>query len=318
MGPLFGGSFSLAMGRPVPHDVPAGLVGVVSAREAPVAAALEAQTDGGLAFRHYPSPDAAERAIGEQRIYAALVLTGGQTRLLVASAAGSSVARVFEQAAEQVSARSASPITVVDLRPLPAGDPEGLIPFYLILAATVTGFVTMINLRAHASRLPLRGWLACVAALAAAAGLLLTVVIDPVIGALHGPFLELWLAIAAMIGVAALWASAMQALVGAWAFVPTFGLLMVLGIPSSGGAVAPPLLPGFYRFLDLFLPSGAAVETIRNAVYFRDAQHLEPILVLAGWIVCLLAALILVARFGGRTPGGPVSTQEHAGSVGHP
>jgi hypothetical protein len=38
----------------------------------------------GLAFRHYPSPDAAERAIGEQRIYAALVLTGGRTRLVVA------------------------------------------------------------------------------------------------------------------------------------------------------------------------------------------------------------------------------------------
>jgi uncharacterized phage infection (PIP) family protein YhgE len=90
--------------------------------------------------------------------------------------------------------------------------------------------------------------------------------------------------------------------------VPTFGLLMILGIPSSGGAVAPPLLPGFYRFLDSFLPAGAAVETIRNAVYFRHAQHLEPGLVLAGWIVCLLAVLVLAARLGGRTPGGPVST----------
>jgi hypothetical protein len=212
---------------------------------------------------------------------------------------------VLEKAAEQVSARSASPITVVDLRPLPTGDPEGLIPFYVTLAATVTGFVTMLQLGAHASRLSLRGWLACIAALAATAGLLLTVVIDPVIGALHGPFLELWLAIAAMIGVAALWCSTMQALAGAWAFIPTFGLLMILGIPSSGGAVAPPLLPGFYRFLDLFLPSGATVETIRNAVYFRNAQHLEPILVLVSWIICLLTALILAARFGGRTPGEP-------------
>ncbi|MCW2539547.1 MAG: rane protein [Frankiales bacterium] len=304
LGPLFGASFSLAMGRPTPHHIPAGLVGAVSTRDAPVAAALEAQTGGGLALHPYPSIAAAEQAIGEQRIYAALVLANGHAQLLVASAAGSSVARMLEEAAEQVSAASAGSISVVDVRPLPASDPQGLISFYVMLAATVTGFVTMLQLRAYASRLSLRAWLACIIALAAIAGLVLAVLIDPVIGALGGAFVELWLILAAMIAVAALWCSTMLAFVGKWAFVPTFGLLMVLGVPASGGAVAPPLLPGFYRFIDRFSPSGAAVEMVRNAAYFRHDQHLEPGLVLAAWIASLLAALVLGARFGGRTPGG--------------
>jgi uncharacterized phage infection (PIP) family protein YhgE len=85
--------------------------------------------------------------------------------------------------------------------------------------------------------------------------------------------------------------------------------LYLLGILSSGGAIAPPLMPGFYRFLHLFLPPGAAVEIIRNAVYLRHAQHLEPTLVMAAWIVCLHAVLIFTARLGGRTPCGPASTR---------
>ena len=43
--------------------------------------------------------------------------------------------------------------------------------------------------------------------------------------------------------------------------------------------MAPPLLPAFDRFVGRFLPNGATVETVRNAVYFTDHQHLEPILV---------------------------------------
>jgi uncharacterized phage infection (PIP) family protein YhgE len=138
----------------------------------------------------------------------------------------------------------------------------------------------------------------------------------PVIGAQHGPLPEVWAAIAAMITVAALWASTMEVLAGPWVFIPTFGFLMVLGLPSSGGAVAPPLLPAFYRFLAQFLPPGAAVDTIRNALYFRDAQHAGPIVVLAAWIVCLIAALLFATRLRGRTPGGQPYHRSAAPSEG--
>jgi hypothetical protein len=46
----------------------------------------------------------------------------------------------------------------------------------------------------------------------------------------------------------------------------TFGLFIILGNASSGGAVGPPLLPQFYELIGRFLPGR---EILPTAVYFR-------------------------------------------------
>jgi len=303
MSSVFAVSYSLALGRPTAHHIPAAVIGDPASRPA-IVRALEAVTRDGLDLRRYASTSEAERMIAEQRIYAALVLNTPHPRLLVASAAGTSVARLLEQAAIGVPPSAGGPLEVIDLHPLPPSDPEGLVSFYVTLAATVLGFVTMFQLRANAPGLSLRAWLACVAGLAAIGGLVLTLIVDRLIGALHGPFLELWAALAAEVAAAALFNSAMLALIGRWAIVPTWGLFIAIGNASSGGAVAPPLLPAFYRFVGRFLPNGATVETVRNAVYFRHNQQLEPVVVEAAWIVCSLLAVLLAAELRGQTPGG--------------
>jgi hypothetical protein len=294
-------SYSLALARPVPHHIPAGLVGDAAARPALVAR-LEAATHGGLAFRRYRSVAEAKRAIDEQRIFAALVLEPPRPRLLIASAAGSSVARVLQTAGLQIAQRTSPRLSVVDLHPLPAGDPEGLVVFYATLAATILGFITVFQLRTNVPGMSRRDWLVCIAVLAVCGGLVITLATDPVIGALRGPFPELWAAFAAQIATAALFTATMLTLVGRWAMLPTWALLVVLGNPSSGGAVAIPLLPAYDRFLGRFMPNAATVETIRNAVYFRDAQHLEPILTQALWLVGTFAALMLATHLRRRTP----------------
>jgi len=295
MASVFAVSYSLALARPTPHHIPAGIVGERAAAPAAIAA-LERATHGGLAFRPYPSAPAAERAIDEQTIYAAL-LTGAHPRLLVASASGTSVARLLEQAAA-----SAGPLTVVDLHPLPSKDPQGLVSFYVTLAATLLGFVTMFQLRANAAELSLRAWLACIGVLAVAGGFALAFVTDVLLGALRGSFADLWAALAAQISVAALFNSTMLTLIGRWAIVVTWGFFVAVGNAASGGAVAPPLLPGFYGFISRYVPTGATIQTIRNAVYFPHAQHLGPIIVEAAWIACMLTALVVAARTLGRTP----------------
>ena len=181
----------------------------------------------------------------------------------------------------EVPPSAGGPLEVIELHPLPPSDPEGLVSFYVTLAATILGFVTMFQLRANAPGLSLRGWLARVAGLAAIGGLVLTLIVDRLIGALHGPVLELWAALAAEVAAAALFNSAMLALIGRWAIVPTWGLFIAIGNASSGGAVAPPL-PAFYRFAGRFLP----------------------VIVDAAWIVCSLLAVLLVAEPRGQTPGG--------------
>ena len=131
---------------------------------------------------------------------------------------------------------------------------------------------------------------------------MLALITDPLLQALPGPFAELWAALAAQVAAAALFNSAMLTLIGRWAFIPTWGLFIAIGNAASGGAVAPPLLPAFYRFAGRFLPNGAAVETIRNAVYFTGHQHLEPVLVEASWITGALGLLLIAAARRHRTP----------------
>jgi hypothetical protein len=291
-------SYSLALARPVAHHIPGGVVGDPAAHR-DVVAQLESAVDGnGLALQRYGSRAAAEHAMVEQRIYAVLVLDGPRPRLLVASAAGSSVARLLETAAQKVS----PPLAVTDRRPLPPGDPSGLVAFYATLAATVLGFTTMFQLRTNAPGLSRRGWLACIAAIALCGGLLIALVTGPLLGALRGPLGELWAALAAQVAAAALFNAAMLTLIGRWAMLPTWGLFVALGNACSGGAVAIPLLPAYDRVLAHVMPNAAAVETIRNAVYFHDAQHLEPMLVQGIWLTGTLAAFLLATRATGRLP----------------
>jgi uncharacterized membrane protein len=300
MAGLFAASYSLALGRATPHHITVGLVGR-TAQQPALIGALERATHGALTFRPYASPAAAQQAIGQQATYAALVPGPGRPQLLISSASGASVARVLEQAAE-VAQRAGQRVRVVDLHPLPPADPQGLTSFYVTLAASIVGFVTMFQLRGNAAGLSLRGWLASIAVLAITGGLVLALVADSVLGALRGPFPELWLALGAEVAVAAVVCSTMIVLTGKWAIIPTWLLFVILGNTSSGGAVAPPLLPQPYAFIGRFLPPGATVGIVRTAVYFRHQQHLEPVAVLAGWLACGLAALLISARLLGRGP----------------
>jgi hypothetical protein len=301
MAALFAASYSLALGRATPHHVTVGLVGRPAARPA-LLGALERATGGGLTFRRYGSAADAQEAIAQQASYAALVLGPGPPKLLISSASAASVARVLEQAAAQVTQGTGQLVRVVDLHPLPPGDPQGLVPFYVTLAASITGFVAIMQLRANAPGLPLRGWVASIAALAIAGGLAIALVADPIIGALQGPFPELWAALGAEVAVAAIFCSTMLVLVGRWAIIPTWLLFVVLGNTSSGGAVAQPLLPPFLAFIGRFLPPGATVDIVRTAVYFRHQQRIEPFAVQAAWLAGGLAALLISARLLRREP----------------
>jgi hypothetical protein len=81
-----------------------------------------------------------------------------------------------------------------------------------------------------------------------------------------------------------------------WAIVPTWLFFVILGNASSGGVVAPPLLPRPSAFPSEWLSSGATVSALRNAVYSRDYQLARPLVILAVWAAGLFIAWILLAR----------------------
>ena len=100
-------------------------------------------------------------------------------------------------------------------------------------------------------------------------------------------------------------ASLMAVLIGPWAILPSWLFFVVLSNSSSGGAVAPPLLPPPFAFVSQWLPSGATVTALREAVYFPTYQHAHPFVVLATWATALFAAMLVVSHRLGRSPGDP-------------
>jgi hypothetical protein len=297
MGSLFVTSYSLALGDPVPHRIDAALVGNPTSHPRTVDA-VERVARGSLVFHRYPSVPAAVHAIDEQDVYVALDLTSTRPTLYVASAAGASVARVLERIS------TVDPtVRVVDTHPLGTADPNGLETFYLMLATTIVGFTTVFQVRANAGGLPLRQWTVFVVALAVAASLVFTLVEGPLLHRLDLPVLESWGILALQLAAVASFASLMAMLIGPWAILPTWLFFVVLGNSSSGGAVAPPLLPPPFAFVSQWLPSGATVTALREAVYFPTYQHAHPFVVLATWATALFAAMLVVSHRLHRSPG---------------
>jgi hypothetical protein len=220
--------------------------------------------------------------------------------LLVSSASSGSVAHALEAVAAGLAARSALKLAADDLHPLPAGDPQGLVLLYAIIATMLLGFVTTFLIQVNAPDLGLAPWLGCVAFLAVVGSLAVTLIVGPILGGLPGSFPALWVALSGWVAICSLFARAMLALLGRFAVVPTVAILVILGIPSCGAAVGRPLLPAFYRAIGGWLPDGATVDVTRTIAYFPDQQHLAPIVIETVWLVGSLAMLVAVRAIRGR------------------
>jgi hypothetical protein len=296
MASSFVGAYTVALGRPIPHHLPIGVVGAPSAQ---ILSELEVRVHE-FDERTYPSREAAIAAVNRQEVPAVIDAGASPPQLLVSSASDPSSARALMQLDQFAPGRYLLPI--VDLHPLPASDPAGLATFYLVIAATLLGFVTMFQLRANVKTLTLGRWLGVVGTLAVVGGAALAVVAGPILGALRAPFPELWLLVSLQTAIAALFNSTMIVLIHRWAIIPTWLMFILLGNTSSGGAVSASLLPQPFRFLNHALPSGATVSAIHSAAYFPHSERLLPYLVLALWTVVTLTALIVFSRKLGRSP----------------
>jgi hypothetical protein len=291
-------TYSVARGNPAPHGIPIAIVGDQAAHPATVQAVT--QVAGAPVFRAYGSLAAAQEAVDWQQVYAALDLTAEPPVLYVASAAGASVARALSR----VSTLDPG-VRVVDAHPLGVNDPNGVDIFYLMLGTTILGVVAAFQVRVNAAPLSLRAWCGFVLTHAMVGALVLTLVVGPVLHRLALPVAEGWAILSLQLVAAASFASLMAVLVGKWAILPTWLFFVVLGNSSSGGAIAPPLLPPGLAFASLWLPSGATVTALRNAVYFPDNQHLHPLAVLAAWAIGLFVAMIAASRRRNVSPGAP-------------
>ncbi|MGY0025079.1 ABC transporter permease [Streptomyces sp. cg35] len=312
---LFAASYTYSMANPTPHHIPTGVTGEYEqARGKEFLGAMEKALDAQLDLKPYDSREAARQAIDRQRIYAVLDVRDGGARvdLDVSGASGVTVAQVFTEAAPPVSKATGVPVTVKDLHPLQSGDPRGLTIFYITLAAVIIGFVGAIQLSVHARGLNPAERIAFTVAYALLGGFAVAAVADWGLGAVDLPFVQSWLILALTMFTCGMVFTMFNTFFHRWAMIPTWGLLVLLGNPASGGAVAPPLLPTVIGRIGQWLPPGASYNAQHTAVYFQGNQHLFPFLVLAGWAL-VSSGLFWFWRH--RHPGGRGTQPLHAAAV---
>ncbi len=283
---FFAWSYTYAFANPTPQEVPVAVVGWKGTEHRAFVAGMDHALDGALVPHPAATYAQAQNAIAEQTVFAIFDLRQSrQVTVDVSSASGASVATLLEQAAPVVGKAVGVEVVVRDLHPTQQGDPRGLVVFYVTLAAVVVGFVGATQLRMHAGGLGPGARVAFTAAYSLLGAFAIVAVVDWLLGALHLPFVPVWLTLALAMYVASALFLMFLVLIGPWAIVPTWAIIVLLGNPASGGVVSWPLLPLFLRVIGPWLPSGAAIAAIHTEVYFPGHLHALPFLVLTGWAV---------------------------------
>jgi hypothetical protein len=288
---LFAGSYSYSMANPEPRHLPLAVTG--QGNSAAFVDALDQRLKSSLVVHQYRTYAKASEAVEEQRAFAIITLTGPNVTLDIAAASGASVARLLAQAAPAAGAAAGVSVQVRDIKPLQPTDPQGLAIFYISLAAVIVGFVGAIQLNVHAAALTPAARVAFTAAYAVLGGLAICAAVDTLLGVLHLPFRESWAISSLTMFTSGMVFTMFNTLIGRWAIAPTWGLMVLLGNPSSGGAVSWPLLPSLLGAIGRWLPPGASVNAQHTAIYFYDHQRAEPFITLAAWaLACTTVYLI--------------------------
>jgi hypothetical protein len=299
---LFMSSYVGALHNPerLPHHLPIAVAGPPRVAGQYRESLRRFHGGGVFAVLEEPSVATARRAVLDHDAYGSLVPTAtGTTRLIVADASGPGVADELAASLTRAFRAHGQALSVERVAKLPGGDPRGISPFYAGVSWVFAGYLGAIVLSVLAgaatgqmrtAALRASGLLAY----AVACGLAGAAILGPVFGALTGHFLALWgLGTLIVFAVAAI-TSALQGWLGYIGTAVALLLFLVASNPSAGGAVAFPALPGFWRVIGPWLPTGAATTLVRNTVYF-GAHHLtKSLLVLGGYAILGACMTLLV------------------------
>lgn len=296
-----------ALHAPKPHHVKVAIVGAPAAT-ARLARALEARPKNGFAVSQLVSVAQARRLVAARRIAGAYVPGANKPTVIVATAASPSLANVLEAALPQVATSQNGPPAVDDVRPLPPDNASEIPNYFFLIICSLGGFLGVTALGFVAPTLPEWRRVAILAAASLLAPLIAYLIGGPGYGTFDGSFgtIVAMLAIGSlyMFAVAIMTRLLQRGIGGLGALVASL-LFIFLNFPSTGGTVAPQLLPGFWRFLNHFWIGAAGLDANRNILYFGGAGVGTDVLKILAW-VATCAALMAVpiylrSRRRGRT-----------------
>jgi hypothetical protein len=284
------GCYTVAFHHATPHDVKVAVAAPASAT-ARMQRGFDAASPGAFQLDAVHGASAALDKVRQEDAVAAVVPKGRVIQLYGAKADGASLENIVLNAFTNAAKKSGDKVQFHELVPTVAGDTLGTSVMYLAMGGTLPAYFAVMGMQ-RAVGFRRRGLVVVFVVSAAVIAAIEYVV------ATYG--LHTIPQHAASLGVMMLLTEAV-ALTG-YGLVPFFGrffpgvavtVFMMLGMPTSGGAVPVDLVPGFFRFLHPILPMGNVVDALRSVSYFDDHKVTRPLLVLSAWLVggVLLIAL---------------------------
>jgi hypothetical protein len=295
-------AFAWPAARIAPRHLPVGIVGT-GAGSQQVVAGLARSDPGGFDVKLYADEGAARSAIEDRDVYGAFVPGADGITVLEASAAGPSVAQLLSAVGQQLARHAASAdaaggaapravqVRDVDVVPLAAGDPRGLVLPSALLPITICGVIMASVIGLVLGFRPAWRQIMALIVVSATAGLGAYLIAQGFLGALPHQAVATWAALSLVLLAIGATTAGLIALIGA----PGLGLgvvvMVLVGNPFSGATSAPELLPAPVGTIGQWLPPGAGANLIRSTAYFGGHGAAGHLIVLLVWIVFGLAAV---------------------------
>ncbi|WP_181311918.1 ABC transporter permease [Nocardioides campestrisoli] len=279
------------------HDMPVAVVGPAAQAEGFVAA-VEPQLGEYVDLRVVTSADEATDLVRSQELVAAYVLPSSandEPTLVTAGGAGASQQSAVQQMFGAVAAGSGAELALDDIAPLTGDDTGGSNSMYVGMGWIMAGFLFFAVMRGGAPDLTrTRQLLPLVAGWSVGIAVWFWFLYDVLIGAVNGVALEL-IGYGALTVFCVAWASAAVIRVaGLFGLIPVMVVVMLAGVPASGGGLSIWMVPPVFRPLADILPLPAAVDLVRSVVYLDGVGIGGNVLVLLVWGAVGLALNLLV------------------------
>ncbi|MFF5179340.1 ABC transporter permease [Micromonospora sp. NPDC000316] len=295
------GAMGFSMHKPQPHDIPVVVVAATPEVAQQTADGLNTQLDGILDVTVANTTEEATEQIRARDVVAAFVLPSAPdapAALYSASAANPSQQSTIRAIFQPIAAAQELPLTMTDVQPLSDTDTGGSNSMYVGMSWIMAGFLFLAVLRGgapHLRRLPqflplLGGW-------AVGMSVWLWFLFDVLIGAISGNALEMIGYGALTIFSVSLATGVLTRTIGLAGIIPMMVVLMMAGLPASGGGMSVYLVPEVFRPLQDVLPLPAAVDIARSLRYFDGVGVGQNLLVIAIWGAVGLVLNLLIDKW---------------------
>ncbi|WP_158862079.1 hypothetical protein [Leifsonia sp. AG29] len=273
-----------AFHAPQPSNIPVAIVGQGPAADV-FAQTLNDKAPDKLDVTTVATLDAARAAVKDQRIAAAYATDQTHATIVVSTAASPGEASAAEELLLPIAYQQHLPVTIDDVKPVPADDATGQGLFFLMVALSVGGYSSAIAIAAVTAKLGVAWRIAVSAGTALVVAAIGTVVAGPLFHVLDGNEWSIWLLAALYVFGIVTIGVGLHPVLGRWT-TPVLTLLFVmLNVTTSGGIFPQNMQPPFFAGLSTFWTGAAWLDAARALTYFPGEQFGFDGLRLALWAV---------------------------------